>query len=94
MDWQDMDAMRYKAQVALNSSGKIGERAYIPIDSAIAMVIDKKMLVTRSVMPPPVVSKESAPPGSYEGFYNDSTVTKYNPDLNPNDLHRLNNLGN
>ena len=95
LDWQDMDAMRYKAQVALKSTGKIGDRSFIPIESAITMVIEKKLLVTRPVVMP-VVPQKYAPagPGSFEGFNSSYPVKTIDPKLNPNDMNRLNNLGN
>ena len=99
LDWQDMEAMRYKTDLALNNSGMTSSgRPYISINSAMSQVIDNKLLVIRPVAMAPVVVSTfpPAPLGSYEGFVNDplSRPAPIDPALNPNDLQRLNNLGN
>jgi len=95
LDWQDMDAMRYKATEALTSDKVVMEsgRHHIPINAAIDLVIAKNYLVTKPVVEP-MAAVVSYPPGSYEGVFNQDRPAKPDPDLNPNNLQRLNNLGN
>ena len=89
-DWQDMDAMRYRTQEALNNEGTVGNRHYVPISKAIDTVLAENMLVVKPVALS--ASVEIPPPaGSYEGVYK---AQPPEPTIHYNDMNRLNDLGN
>jgi hypothetical protein len=90
LDWQDMDAMRYKTTQELNSSCTTAAgRKHIAIAEAMDEALPLLKLQPVAIAPAVTVP---VPAGSYEGVYNRERPTK--PQGQYNDMNRLNNLGN
>jgi hypothetical protein len=90
LDWQDMDALRYKATQQLNSAGTTATgRKHIAItdamDKALPLLVVKPVAVAAS-------NAQTYPAGSYEGVYNENRPARLQGQFN--DMNRLNNLGN
>jgi hypothetical protein len=95
LDWQDMQAMRYKADQALHAprATTAEGRTHEPIEIAMVDVLPVLQQHSKPVAAPTASEVTTYPAGSYEGVYNDkdhsvNRAEKYN------DLHRLNDLGN
>jgi len=90
LDAQDMILMRERTQQALNSEGiTAAGRHFIPIASAIDIVISKSLLVSKPAIQP--VVEPTYPPGSHEGvFPSTMPAPTVDPRVHVNDMNSLN----